>query len=80
MAPSAVEGNLLYVQPLSRADALLKVTQLLAAEEGHGAALGKPPVLSQCVAALFSLDQQWYRARVVAVTDGGSKVPAREKV
>lgn len=73
---SAVEGNLVFVQPLSRCEALVGVTAALADEAvraSAGTLSGLPPV-GQFVLALYSDDKQWYRAKVVSVDEATSTV------
>lgn len=73
---SAVEGNLVFVQPLSRCDALVSITKALAneaAQASTGALSGLPPV-GQFVLALYSEDNSWYRAKVVSVDKATSTV------
>ncbi|KAH9370061.1 hypothetical protein HPB48_001938 [Haemaphysalis longicornis] len=72
---SAVEGNLVFVQPMDRCSTLLGITQALgdpAVRAAQGTLSGLPPV-GQGVLALYSEDNMWYRARVVSVDGARSK-------
>lgn len=73
---STVEGNLVFVQPLSRCEALVGITTALgdeAVRASAGTLSGLPPV-GQFVLALYSGDKQWYRAKVVSVDEATSTV------
>ncbi|XP_077556058.1 uncharacterized protein LOC144170257 isoform X2 [Haemaphysalis longicornis] len=72
---SAVEGNLVFVQPMDRCSKLLGITQALgdpAVRAAQGTLSGLPPV-GQGVLALYSEGNMWYRARVVSVDGARSK-------
>ncbi|XP_065311727.1 tudor domain-containing protein 1-like [Dermacentor albipictus] len=73
---SSVEGNLVYVQPIMRCQALLKITELLAdkARRDPGVKFSNLPAVNECVLALYSEDEQWYRARVVSTDEAASTV------
>ncbi|XP_077514625.1 tudor domain-containing 6-like isoform X3 [Amblyomma americanum] len=73
---ASVEGNLVYIQPIIRAPGLLKVTGALAnkAQRDPGYKFTEMPPVNQCVLALYSEDEQWYRARVVSADESGSMV------
>lgn len=72
----SVEGNLVYVQPISRCQALLKITQLLAdkALRDPGVKFSNLPAVNECALALYSEDELWYRARVISTDEAASTV------
>lgn len=73
---SSVEGNLVYVQPLNRCANLLKITEVLAdkTRRDPGFKFKSLPAINECALALYSEDEQWYRARVVSTDEAASTV------
>ncbi|XP_077512797.1 LOW QUALITY PROTEIN: uncharacterized protein LOC144123973 [Amblyomma americanum] len=73
---ASVEGNLVYIQPIIRASGLLKFTEALAnkARRDPGYKFTEMPPVNQCVLAVYSDDDQWYRARVVSADESGCMV------
>uniref|UniRef100_A0A224Z1S1 Transcriptional coactivator n=1 Tax=Rhipicephalus zambeziensis TaxID=60191 RepID=A0A224Z1S1_9ACAR len=73
---SSVEGNLVYVQPLNRCANLLKITEVLAdkARRDPGFKFKSLPKINECALALYSEDEQWYRAKVVSTDEAACTV------
>lgn len=71
-----VEGNLVYVQPLNRCASLLKISQVLGdkARRDPGFKFKSLPAINECTLALYSEDEQWYRARVISTDEAACTV------